>query len=104
MAPPASAVFFPTVILTADLSPYAAVPSGVPLDELNPPLSRLKGAALHWAKKSLELAFDREDEADEQTLNRILWHSIRGYGTPYPARPAARPGGGNPGLPAVPLR
>jgi YVTN family beta-propeller protein len=70
----------------ADLTPYRAVPNRVPLDELNPPLDRLKGAALHWARKSLELAFDREDEADEETLNRILWHSMRGYDTPYPAR------------------
>ncbi len=75
-----------------DLTPYAAVPNRVPLDELNPPLGKLKGAALHWAKKSLELDFDREDEADEDTLNRILWHSVRGYDTPYPAAPAVGPG------------
>jgi hypothetical protein len=29
--------------------------------------------------------FDKEDEADEDTLNRILWHSVRGYDVPYPA-------------------
>jgi hypothetical protein len=69
-----------------DLTPFKAVPNKVPLDELNPPLDKLRGKALHWAKESLELAFDKEDEADEDTLNRILWHSVRGYDTPYPDR------------------
>ncbi len=69
-----------------DLTPFKAVPNKVPLDELNPPLDKLRGKALHWAKESLELAFDKEDEADEDTLNRILWHSVRGYDTPYPGR------------------
>jgi YVTN family beta-propeller protein len=69
-----------------DLTPYAAVPNKVPLDEMNPALGQLKGPALHWAKKSLEMDFDEEDEADEDTLNRILWHSVRGYDAPYPER------------------
>jgi YVTN family beta-propeller protein len=69
-----------------DLRPFAAVPNKVPLDEMNPALDQLKGAARHWAKKSLELDFDKEDEADENTLNRILWHSVRGWDTPYPER------------------
>jgi hypothetical protein len=57
---------------------------------MNPPLEELKGAALHWAKKSLELSFAKEDEADEDTLNRILWHATRGYDTPYPEQFAGR--------------
>src|SRR5262245_20141702 len=73
-----------------DLTPYTAVPIKVPLDEMNPPLGRLSGPALYWAKKSLELDFDKEDEADEDTLNRILWHSTRGYDTPYPERFAGK--------------
>jgi YVTN family beta-propeller protein len=71
---------------TPDLTPFKSVPNRVALDEMNPPLSRLKGPALHWARKSLEMDFDKEDEADEDTLNRILWHSVRGYDVPYPAR------------------
>jgi hypothetical protein len=69
-----------------DLTPFAAVPNKVPLDEMNPPLHRLRGAARRWAKKSLELDFEEADEADEDTLNRILWHSVRGWDTPYPER------------------
>jgi YVTN family beta-propeller protein len=71
---------------TPDLTPYRAVPNRVALDELNPPLEKLRGAALEWAKKSLALDFDEADEADEDTLNRILWHATRGYDTPYPKR------------------
>jgi hypothetical protein len=75
-----------------DLTPYKVAPNKVALDEMNPPLSRLQGQALYWAKKSLELDFDEADEADEDTLNRILWHSVRGVDTPYPERFAGKPG------------
>ena len=68
-----------------DLSPYACLPNRVPLDEMNPPLKKLAGKALYWAKKSLELDFSQEDLADEDTFNRLLWHATRGYDTPYPA-------------------
>jgi hypothetical protein len=74
-----------------DLTPYTAVPNRVPLDEMNPPLDRLEGQARHWAEKSLGLNFDKEDEADEEMLNRILWHSVRGCDVPYPARVGGRP-------------
>jgi YVTN family beta-propeller protein len=67
-----------------DLRPFTAVANKVPLDEMNPPLGKLQGKALYWAKKSLELDFDEADEADEDTLNRILWHSVKGDNVPYP--------------------
>jgi hypothetical protein len=67
-----------------DLRPFAARSSEVPLDELNPPLAALSGARLDWARKSLELPLDDVDEADEDTLNRILWHAARGYDVAYP--------------------
>jgi YVTN family beta-propeller protein len=73
-----------------DLTPFSAVPNQIPLDEMNPPLSALSGKALHWARRSLELSFVHEDEADEDTLNRIIWHATRGYGTPYPERHARK--------------
>jgi hypothetical protein len=68
---------------TPDLTPYRCLRNRVPLDEMNKPITRLSGNELHWARKSLELDFDREDQADEDTLNRILWHAMRGD-TPYP--------------------
>jgi hypothetical protein len=67
-----------------DRTPYTCLPNQVPLDEMNPPLKRLKGQALHWAKKSLALNLDEADAADEDTFNRILWHATRGDEAPYP--------------------
>jgi YVTN family beta-propeller protein len=75
---------------TPDLTPYTCVPNQLALDEMNPPLKKLQGKALHWAKKSLALNLHDGDAADEDTLNRILWHSTRGYDTPYPERFAAK--------------
>jgi len=73
-----------------DLTPYACLPNKVPLDQMNPETDKLTGKALYWAKKSLELNFEKEDEADEDTLNRILWHAVRGYDVPYPEEYAGR--------------
>ncbi len=42
------------------------------------------GKAKYWAEKSNELNLEEGDAADENTLNRILWHAMRGYDTPYP--------------------
>ena len=74
---------------TPDFTPYAALPNRIPLEQLNPPLSRLTGPARHFAEASLKLDFSREDRADEDTFNRILWHSVKGDRAPYPAQYAA---------------
>lgn len=66
-----------------DLTAYTHVPAKIKLDEMNKQLKELKGNALYWAQKSVELDFDKEDQADEDTLNRILWHAMRGD-VPYP--------------------
>ncbi len=66
-----------------DLAKYTCLPNKVPLDEMNKSTSELKGKALYWAKKSLEMNFDDGDAADEDTLNRILWFAMHGE-KPYP--------------------
>jgi Phosphoesterase family len=69
-----------------DLAPYVAVPNIIPLDQLNPPVASIQDPAqLHWARVSLEMPLDEVDEADEETLNRILWHAMRGRDDTYPA-------------------
>lgn len=73
-----------------DLTPYTALPNNIPLDEMNPKLSSLRGKERHFARLSHELPLDDIDRADENTFNRILWHSVKGYDTPYP-RLARRP-------------
>ena len=66
-----------------DLTPYVAEKNRVKLDELNKSVGELNGKAKDFARKSLELDFDVEDRADEDTLNRILWFAMRGD-KPYP--------------------
>lgn len=69
-----------------DLTPYTAVKNNIPLDRLNPSLSEIKDPRqLYWAKVSQGLPFDDVDEADEDTLNRILWFAARGRDDTYPA-------------------
>jgi YVTN family beta-propeller protein len=67
-----------------DLTPYECVPNKIKLDEMNILSGLLDGEARRWAEKSAALDFDDGDAADEDTLNRILWYSVRG-GAPYPA-------------------
>ncbi len=69
---------------TPDFSPYKALPNNIPLDELNPRLTSLKGDALHWAIKSLEQDLADVDRIEEDTFNRIIWHAVKGYDVPYP--------------------
>jgi hypothetical protein len=67
-----------------NFAPYEAQPSNIRLDELNPPLESLEEEALRWAKMSLEQDLDDVDRINEDTFNRIIWHSVKGYDVPYP--------------------
>ncbi|MFL5243039.1 MAG: bifunctional YncE family protein/alkaline phosphatase family protein [Gemmataceae bacterium] len=73
-----------------DLASYTAVANRIKLDEMNPPMQALNGKKLFWAKKSMELDLDEGDQADEDTLNHILWYATRGYETAYPEKYAGR--------------
>jgi hypothetical protein len=66
-----------------DFTPYIAAPNRIPLDEMNPAMNNLRGSALKWAQKSVAMDFTKEDHADEDTLNRILWFAQRGD-APFP--------------------
>jgi YVTN family beta-propeller protein len=68
----------------SDFSSYKALPNIIPLDELNPSLADLGGEQLYWAQKSMEQNLDDFDQIDEDTFNRIIWHSVKGYDVPYP--------------------
>lgn len=76
---------FDCFVSTPDLSPFVSVPNEIPLDEMNPDLSQLKGTALHYAKKSMEPQFDRVDAGSDQLLNRIVWFATKGNKN-YPAK------------------
>ncbi len=61
----------------ADLTPFQSLKNQIPLDEMNPPLSALKGAALRYAEKSMEPQFDGIDSGDDQLFNRIIWYAMK---------------------------
>ncbi|MGQ9879802.1 MAG: alkaline phosphatase family protein [Armatimonadota bacterium] len=77
-----------------DFTPYTALPNRVPLDELNPPLSSLNRQEQYWALRSICLPLEKPDQCDEDLLNRILWHAVRGVAVPYPQEYAGAHGKG----------
>lgn len=69
---------------TPNLAPYTCKPNEIPLDEVNPNLQSLAPKARHWAELSLAQDFSDADRANEDQLNRIIWHSVKGVDVPYP--------------------
>lgn len=57
---------------------YNAVPNQVPLNEMNPQLSFLKGKELYYAKQSLRPEFEHIDGGNDDLMNRILWYAAKG--------------------------
>ncbi len=71
---------------TIDARPYQALKNNVPLDQLNPSVAEIQDPRQrHWAEVSMRLPLDQVDQADEDTLNRILWFAARGSDETYPA-------------------
>jgi len=53
---------------------------------MNPPEDKIADALLRrQAIQSGRLNFKRVDACPEDTLNRILWHAVKGSAVPYPA-------------------
>jgi hypothetical protein len=88
----------------ADVRPYTYRPNKVPLDQMNPKKASLKGEALEEAMRSERENLEEPDRADEDALNRILWHAMRGVDARYPAEFAGAHGKGLKGLKLVPVK
>ena len=70
---------------TPDFTPFTAVPNQVPLDQMNPDPKALTDPLLRRnALVSATLNFAQVDACPEDTLNRILWHAMKGSQAPYP--------------------
>jgi hypothetical protein len=68
-----------------DFTPYAAAPTNIPLDEMNPPSTAIIDPVLrNDALASAQINFREIDRAPEDVLNRILWRSVKGSSIPYP--------------------
>lgn len=70
---------------------YTPIPNKIPLNEMNPQFSELKGKALHYAKVSSLPEYAKLDGGNDDMLNRILWFSAKGNQT-YPAKLAGHDG------------
>ncbi|RME96029.1 MAG: phosphoesterase, partial [Verrucomicrobia bacterium] len=68
-----------------DFTPFTAVPNQVPLDQMNPAPQAISDPLLRrHAEISATLNFRQVDACPEDTLNRILWHAMKGSDAPYP--------------------
>lgn len=76
---------FDCFVSTPDLTPYQALKNRIPLNEMNPPLTALKGSDLYYAQRSMEPQFDGIDTGDDELFNKILWHAMKGKAK-YPKR------------------
>jgi hypothetical protein len=70
---------------TPDLAPFIALPSNIPLDQMNPEPRKVSDPLLRKnAYASARLPLGRPDQCPEDLLNRILWHAMKGPLAPYP--------------------
>jgi hypothetical protein len=71
---------------TRDLTPFTALTNNIPLDQMNPAPKKISDPLLRkQAYASARLPLNEADKCPEGTLNRILWHALKGSQTPYPA-------------------
>jgi DNA-binding beta-propeller fold protein YncE len=68
----------------ADLTPYTSVVPNQSLFDRNPPLKATTGPERKAAQASLKWRWDIPDAAPAEQLNRVIWHQVRGWNTPYP--------------------
>ncbi|HEY0866612.1 MAG TPA: bifunctional YncE family protein/alkaline phosphatase family protein, partial [Fimbriimonas sp.] len=79
---------------TPNYGPYYVRPNKIPLDEMNPATKTYRGKMRELAMLSNRLNLARPDQAEEDVLNRILWHAAKGPDARYPAEWAGAHGKG----------
>ncbi len=68
-----------------DFTPFTAVPTNVPLDQMNPKPRAISNPTLRKdAIASARLPLEEVDRCPEDVLNRILWRAMKGPREPYP--------------------
>jgi len=78
----------------ADLRPYTALANNIPLDQMNPPKAKAAPKEKEAAEQSEAMDFSEPDRVDDDLLNRILWHAMKGMDARYPAEFAGAHGKG----------
>jgi YVTN family beta-propeller protein len=74
---------FSSFAVKPDVTPYTARPNNIPLDEMNPKLAGLRGLQRELAEFSMTIDSSEPDSAPADMLNRAIWHSVKGFNTPY---------------------
>ena len=70
---------------TPDFTPFTAVPSNIPLDQMNPDPKEISNRTLRKdAIASAKLPLDEVDRCPEDVFNRILWNAMKNAQEPYP--------------------
>ena len=68
-----------------DFTPYSAVPSNIPLNQMNPDPRNISNNTLRKdAIASAKLPLDQVDQCPEDLFNRILWNAMKKGKEPYP--------------------
>ena len=68
-----------------DFAPFTVVTNNIPLAEVNPEPKKTSDALQRKnALVSGRLPLDKIDACPEDTLNRIIWHAMKGSAAPYP--------------------
>lgn len=76
---------FDCFTMDPDFTPFDSVQNNVSLNEMNSAPEEIANALMRQnAVISAGLNFQQIDACPEDTLNRILWHSIKGSEAPYP--------------------
>jgi len=71
--------------LSADNTPFSAMPNNVPLDQINPDPKKIGDPLLRrYARLSGRLPLKAPDQCPDDLLNHILWFAMKGSQTPYP--------------------
>jgi YVTN family beta-propeller protein len=79
---------------TPDFTPFKALPVTIPLDQLNPPKEKLSKKERELAEISERQNFEKPDRVNDDEMNRVLWHAMKGVDVPYPAEWAGAHGRG----------
>jgi YVTN family beta-propeller protein len=63
---------------TKNTSTYTLLPNNIPLDQMNKPLSGLRGKERKFALQSQDEVFNEVDGGNDDTMNRIIWYYAKG--------------------------
>ncbi|MCU0704647.1 MAG: hypothetical protein MUF18_11780 [Fimbriiglobus sp.] len=79
---------------TPDLTPFKARRVNTLLDQLNPAKDQLPKKERVLAEISERQNWSKPDRVDDDEVNRVLWHAMKGVDVPYPAEWAGAHGRG----------